>query len=471
MLTDKELEAIRRKMLELEDEPPVDGWQHIQAEVKPRPDWPWLKWLLPLLLLLLIGVGTYQLRKPAPAGEQTQIPATAPAPLAAEQSVPDSQDSQQPGQPAESARLPLAQPGSPIGRQVPARALAEETASASTAPRVLAKKQAKPAVLPVAEQERPDRRVTGIEQVGGEAVLTQQEKSKQEARSGSENVAGKETALEKVAVVASEAKTDEPVQAAIPESPVAEKPKAVEPAPQEKRAASRNEWTAGVYFAPRYAFRKFIPNATDDLLITKVTSANQLDPERMGFEFGASYSRVIRPRLFGEGSLSWMQLKENVSYTLTAGELEAIDVRETDSRQIVVESTLKTEERQLISSYAYAGLRLGASYYFLERANSRLNLTVAAGANLLVRGRTLRYSNGVWTETIEFPSAENILEQSNYNLQLGVGYNAGLSEKYELTLMPAVNYFLGSTFKEREPLGLKPYSLGLTLQLRRRFNR
>ena len=87
--------------------------------------------------------------------------------------------------------------------------------------------------------------------------------------------------------------------------------------------------------------------------------------------------------------------------------------------------------------------------------------------NLLVRGRTSEYRNGEWIETVEFPDKDNLLEQSNYNLLVGVGYNVVLHPKYELTVMPALNYFLGSTFKEREPFGLRPYTLGVNLQVKR----
>ncbi|MBF8962119.1 hypothetical protein I0P70_02580 [Pontibacter sp. FD36] len=483
MLTEKELEEIRRKMLELEEEPPVGSWKSIQAEVKPKQDWSWLKWLLPLLLL--VGIGTHQLKQTEPSGSQVEqsAHATTKTQDAAMIPVPDSQPGEQQNQNKAEAKLPTEQPGQQNSTRLPASvSVAKATLPApsgiahrpeaeaipflsSNTPhittwadsaernhRYLAKKRLAPVALqlPVAaKRKRVDHETaTGIAKVlAGEAATSEKE--------------GAEVNAEE----------EKPEKAAIPEKKLDEQPKPAKPAPQEKQQASRNEWTAGVYFAPRYAFRKFLPNATDDVLITKVSSANQLDPERMGFEFGANYSRVLTPRLFGEAGLSWMQLKENVAYTLTTGELENTNVRESGSGQIVVESTLKTEERQLISSYAYAGLRLGTTYYFMERGKSRLNITVGGGANLLVKGRTQRYSNGVWTETVEFPSVENILEQSNYNLQLGVGYNSTMLENYEVTLMPAINYFLGSTFKEREPLGLKPYSLGLTLQLKKRFNR
>jgi hypothetical protein len=91
------------------------------------------------------------------------------------------------------------------------------------------------------------------------------------------------------------------------------------------------------------------------------------------------------------------------------------------------------------------------------------------GVNLLVKGRTQEIIDGQESKTVYFPSKENILEQSNYNLLVGAGYSMRVREKYELMLMPTLNYFLGSTFKTREPFGLQPYSLGIHVQLKRRI--
>ncbi|MBD0260912.1 MAG: hypothetical protein ICV83_34770, partial [Cytophagales bacterium] len=57
MLTEKELEEIRRKLLELGEEPPADGWQSIRARINPRRRRRLRWWLLPLGLLLTTGAG------------------------------------------------------------------------------------------------------------------------------------------------------------------------------------------------------------------------------------------------------------------------------------------------------------------------------------------------------------------------------------------------------------------------------
>ncbi|MEJ8801981.1 hypothetical protein [Pontibacter sp. H249] len=481
MLTDKELEEIRRKMLELEEEPPLAGWQRVQAEVQPknnrRPFW----WLLSLLVLLTAGLAITQLtpteQKDDTAGsieigsvapdatedkytpkDQKTRSVPAPVPVIAEKSkTKQVQESIIASSGPVLQKQPVSIADEPLvvisGKVIPA---APETALLPATPVTLimltdSAKRAKPELL----NRVPVQIVHGV--TGKEReTISAEESTVAEARAGDESLVSDEKEQPKSILADTAA-----------HKPVKEKRKA----PQQPVVHSKNEWTAGIYVAPRYAFRKFVPNTTDDIMITGIRSANQLDPERMGYEFGATYSRVLVPGLFLEGGLSWLQLKENVTYTLTKGVIDTLTVRQSGNGQVVVESRLLSEERKLVSSYAYGGIRLGATYYFLQTQSRRLNLTVAGGANLLVKGTTRQFVNGEWIETVVFPSKENILEQSNYNLQLGVGYNVSVLGNYELSLMPTMSYFLGSTFKEREPLGLKPYSLGVNVQLKRRFNR
>lgn len=488
MLTDKELEEIRRKMLELEEEPPAGSWQHIQAEVKPKPIWRRLWWLLPLLLILMTGIITYQLQ---------DEPVTPPTARVDDDMVKQEQSA---------AATPLAAGG---GLNKPEKQTPETSQSApvqqslsvspepaavvSAAPTIKGKYRT-PATQPVVRQPA---KATGVviladstasvpHQVISRSVLpegvslsrktnsNEAEAGTTEAREVKEGTA-EAGAAEDTEIASGEVAESTKAEAfkdkSLIDSVAVDAEKNTKPAPKKTKVPGSNEWTAGVYFAPRYAFRKFVPNTSDNILITEVNSANQLDPECMGFEFGTSFSRKLASGLYLEGGLSWMQLKENVAYTLTTGKIDSFNVSQAGNGQVVVEPMYSMEKRQLISSYAYGGLRLGATYYFLESGTRRLNITMAGGANLLIKGITKQYSNGEWRETVEFPSAENILEQSNYNLLLGVGYNVSVLDNYEVTLMPTMNYFLGSTFKEREPLGLKPYSLGLNFQLKRRFNR
>lgn len=269
--------------------------------------------------------------------------------------------------------------------------------------------------------------------------------------------------------------TDSMAQATQPDSVIIAKQektskKKEELAPEPKKRKPES-WSLSVFFAPRYAFRVFTPNTQDEILITRMNQINKLDPKRMGYEYGLNAAKTVTPKMQIEAGLSLMQLKENVDYSFTNGAVDSSSLTSVlaPDGSLTVTTGYVLEERQLTSTYTYGGLHLGTTYYFGSSARHRYNVTFAAGANLLVKGRTKQYINGTWTETITFPSRKNILEQSNYNLLLGAGYNVQLSPQFEFMVMPAINYFLGSTFKKREPFGLRPYSFGITFQVKKIF--
>ncbi|EMR02396.1 hypothetical protein ADICEAN_02493 [Cesiribacter andamanensis AMV16] len=190
----------------------------------------------------------------------------------------------------------------------------------------------------------------------------------------------------------------------------------------------------------------------------------------MGYAVGASVGRALGSRLQLEGSLSLLKLRENVAYTYTDGTVTTLERSLNSQGQLEARPVYATQQRQLVSAYTYGSLQLGTTYFFWQGARRRFHLSAGAGANLLLRGRTELYQNGAWVQTLRFPSADNLLEQSNYDLMLGAGYNQMLFGSYELSLMPTLNYYLGSTYQAREPFGLRSYTLGIKLQLRRRFH-
>jgi hypothetical protein len=230
-------------------------------------------------------------------------------------------------------------------------------------------------------------------------------------------------------------------------------------------------WSVAVFFAPRYAYKTYKPNGEDEVLITRFNNGGGSAKDRMGYELGISVAKAITPRLQLETSLGFMQLKENVSYTYTKGQVDTLIRQVTADGQLQLKPVLTTAERQLVSNYAYGSWRVGANYYFWQNNLRRFNISVAGGLNLLIKGSTKVYTNGELLEIIEFPAEDNPLEQLNYNVQLGIGYNLRVHPKFELSAAPMVNYFMGSTFTSREPFGLRPYTLGLNLQLRRTFSR
>ncbi|WP_207431405.1 hypothetical protein [Sabulibacter ruber] len=484
MLTDKEQEEIRQKLLGLEEEPPLDSWSKISAQIRParkRRPWGWL--FLAALLLLVVPGGVYYVINQTP---ETQFSETG------YKSQPDA-GAETPG--LDKRPAPLATTPTP-SHQKDTEVAAEENSTANISQEVPTTESntksqlnepEKPAGIPntrkpgaIAFQTRSGKGKTPVLVSSRDSVT--QDKPNQ-AKPTSERSADKVTTISIDAPVTAVPARDSVEKQTQPISPVdsaATTPQAAkdqEELPAKEATEEKTQkktgkpWYLGVTFAPRYAFRSVKPVQEDDVYISKITSRKGLDMDRMGYEFGLNFGKQVKKNLYLETSLSLMLLRENIAYTYSNGVIDTVLQRMGNDGTIQLTPVYAIGERQLKSSYAYGGLRVGLNYFFLERPRSRFNLTLAGGMNLLVRGRTQEYLDGVWTETIIFPSKNNILEQSNYNFLIGGGYNLRVRNSFELMLMPSLNYFLGSTFKKREPIGLRPYSVGFTIQVRRHFNK
>ncbi|MFD2247474.1 hypothetical protein [Pontibacter ruber] len=472
MLTDKEQEEIRRKLLGLEEEPPADGWGRILPEIQPQQK-PRLVWwpAAAALLLLLSLVGGYYLLQDKPATlvqvssgkyKQEQAPAVAVAPS---ESINTEQHTKQ-GKETSSGTgisLPADKPYYSKNSVEKPTQQKEETTDQIEKPvekgtvaahdPVNKEQAAKPVIAAPSEPQDKYDAETLATAVKADRLGTE----------SADALSGVKPELQSNGAFV----LPDSVCSTLTESAVAR----TETAADSSAAVEPKEWFIGVTAAPRYAFRSFTPTGTDDIYITKFNNMKKLDPERMGYEFGLNFGKEIRQNLYLETSLSVMQLRENVSYSFTTGKVDTLIKRLASDGSFQATPVYVEGERQLKSSFTYGGLRVGATYFFLEGLQSRLSLTMAGGVNVLVKGHTEEYLNGELNETIVFPSEDNLLEQTNYNLLLGVGYNRRLHDKYELMLMPTLNYFLGSTFSKREPFGLRPYTLGVSFQVRRRLSR
>lgn len=485
MLTDKEQEEIRRKLLGLEEEPPADGWKKIAAEINPtppsRPRW-WL-WLA-ALLLLLTGAGTYVLLTNKPAAQLVQqeqhttiVEQTATATDASTATIANNT----PAEESAATVTPGTTPTNSTGGENAERLVNKPTTPVQTAapdqpantpeptkPGVKPIAAKAPVLLATAPETKPRTITTPREQ---ETIETEKPLGAEANNTAAANTNTAHTAaflkMRETQLGDSALSAPERVPFILSHDPTIVKQPATNRDTLEEK--QRKEWFVSLAFAPRYSFKAVTPATSDDIYITNLRTNNKLDPERMGYEFGLNVGQQLKKQLYLEAGLSLMQLREDVTYNFTNGKVDTLlQVRQSDG-SFKATPVYVTDERQLKSSFMYGGARLGVTYFFWEQARQRFNLTMAGGMNLLVKGRTQTYSNGQLKETIHFPSEDNLLEQANYNLMIGAGYNTTLQGKYELMLMPNLNYFLGSTYNKREPFGIKPYSLGLSIQLRRRF--
>ena len=568
MLNDKELEEIRRKLLELDEEPPGDGWQNIRDRIRPRRRRRLLWWFLPLGLLLTTG-GGWLLVNVASRQQPVAARTTGPAPNRRAESLPNSPAPAAPGKavpgkpvPPDRGKSPSADPGKALppdpnkapsadpDRAVPAdsrkvvstdrdKALPTGPDKAFPAEPGKSRSGARPLPAEAVAGNRPpsgtrsdpvapstggaDRPGTlsgtkpGAPGQPSESRPGNRRYRRQTAPAGQARMA--RTTKRRpggLAVVSGPAnpRAVAPVNGETDEAPRDRKPvdaelaaltplrsrsivpgtwrvtgqpfsfnglptrsadsSGREPADDKIRVREPRKpggWTVGAFAAPRYSFRRFAPVGSDDVYITRLNRRNASNTQRMGYEAGLSVGRLVTPRLALRTSLAYTRLNENLSYAYTTGRVDTVLRSLTSDNEILVNPVLQTGERQLISSYAYAGWRAGATWYFAQRARRRYHLSLDGGVNLLVKGRTKTLLNGPWQETVYFPSRDNLLEQTNYNLQVGIGCSFRAGRGYEFTVMPALNYFLGSTFRSREPFGLRPYSLGIHLQLSRWLGR
>ena len=403
MLTDKELEEIRRKLLELEEEPPVNGWKSIKAEVQPpvtnwRPVW----WFGATLLLLLIGTGVYF----ASDNDNNTIVPEMTAVRSPLNEVPASKDELQQQYAAQGKGA--AQPYE--GKNIPEQILPDRQVQAygsAQAPLVKGAGDSPPGKpgesasrLP-SQAQSPEQVISRIsvhspkaplDSVNSEKVVDRSQRMY--ALSGVPDTLAKENIKQINADKLQEQNTaardsgalSEPYLALQPVATDSAASQALDPEKKEKPAKPKKEravlndpsgWAVGAYFSPRYAFRKFSPNGDDAILITRLNTKSQLDPERMGYEAGASISKFVKTNMSLEAGLSLVNLKENVDYTYTSGQVSGSQMRQTADGQIVVEATPVMEERQLLSSYTYGGVRVGVNYFFLQNQRTRLNLTEA----------------------------------------------------------------------------------------------
>lgn len=226
----------------------------------------------------------------------------------------------------------------------------------------------------------------------------------------------------------------------------------------------------GLHFTPQYTYRFIVPTADDEIYVINIQSGNHSALERRGYSVGLQYGKSITENILLETGISLLSLSQDLTYQYNSGEVDTLVYNLQEDGRVILQPTLTERERTLSSQYAYGSLQLGMQYFFWQNQQRRFNLYLGGGMNLLVKGKTKEYVDGALIRTTRFPSEDNPLEQSNYHLQIGAGYNRKFARRYELNVMPSLSYFLGSTYREREPLGIRSYTVGLKFQLRRYLN-
>jgi hypothetical protein len=224
-------------------------------------------------------------------------------------------------------------------------------------------------------------------------------------------------------------------------------------------------YTVGAFVAPRYSFNRYVPNRQDAWLVSNIQAGNGLR-KRLGWEAGITVRKMVTRHLSWNAGLSYLNLGETLQFEATAAQADSLIAQVLPGQGIAITPVRRTVHQTYDSRYHYVGLRAGISYHFLTTPLQDLYVTGGAGANVLVKGVTILSGEDGVAGTYHFPSPRNPLEQLNYALHAGIGFARRIGPRVSLTCEPTVSYFVGSTFKRREPVGLRPYSLGLAVGLR-----
>lgn len=470
MLSDKELEIIRRKMAELEEDPPAGAWHKIQADLKParnyRPWWWVAAACLFLGLVTLVGwpVSDPQTRQasvnkagkkehpggneiaatPERAREQESHPAQGyqeisgrrKEVLVRESGWVDSEASPPSGQEVKRIKVP---PGS------------KENSKIKRSGRTEPEKEVR--------RQQVDRRNPG-----------------KFVRAGrSENPSPIDLQTQTAIAAASPgikpdylAKGDS-LQTGIKWDSLAAKP--VFAASDSSSREEGKGWSLGLLIAPRYASKVFVPDAADNIFITRLNNKNKFNAERQGIELGLQVSRAISPKLDLNLGVSWLKAKENVSYTYSNGTFDSVQYIQVSSTSMVVKPIEKQETGAFISASSYGGAQLGMSYHLWSGPAGKLSVSLSGGGNVLLKSKTRFMINGDLYPALSAQEEDSLMNKSNFNLALGLGYTRELSKGFDIRVMPTLSYFLEPVYKPQQPYSLRPYFLNLNIVLIRRFKR
>lgn len=221
-----------------------------------------------------------------------------------------------------------------------------------------------------------------------------------------------------------------------------------------------------VYFSPRYTLRRIIPNTEDDIFVEKVNNLKGFFGERLGYEAGLIAEKPITKKWSINVGLSFIAMNEKLNFHANEGNIDSVHLEFNQNNSYSIQNHYQVNEVTYKSKFYYTGVSLGSSYYYWKSQRKALYFSIGGGVNLLVKGRTETVVNDEKTSTIYFPSLENPLEQMNFRVHFSPGYAYQISSRMQFILEPTLNYYLGSTFNEREPIGIKPYTVGLNMGIK-----
>lgn len=200
------------------------------------------------------------------------------------------------------------------------------------------------------------------------------------------------------------------------------------------------------------------PKASDEVLITKINQINK--PVNTGFSFSVGAGKVINEKLSLDAQLSFRSMKHRTAFSYTTGVIDTLLAIQQTDQSFLITPVYNINEREVSTTYGYTGLQLGFNYTVLAMRSSQLSIIGAASTQFLIFADAKEKLNNRWV-SIEADGVRKL----NFNMMIGLAYTRNLSRGWDVTMSPALSYYLKEPGNRNLPYNTSRQSMSLTFML------
>ena len=224
------------------------------------------------------------------------------------------------------------------------------------------------------------------------------------------------------------------------------------------------KWRITISLTPQYISKLVRPVASDEVLVTGVNRSS--GKPRIGLSFAAGAGISIADNLYLDAQLSYAETQQDIFFSYATGNIDTLLAVQQPDQSVRVTPVYEISQREISSKYGYAGIRLGATRYFWSTPRRRFNISAMVGTHYLVSADVKEKRNGNWV-ALKNEDLNNV----NYSLMFGAGYNVNLSRGWELMINPAFTYYLRKVKNNDLPYEIDHQSFGLHFMLSKALGR
>lgn len=207
-----------------------------------------------------------------------------------------------------------------------------------------------------------------------------------------------------------------------------------------------------------YNIQNARPDANDEVFVTRL-SDNSPYRQRTSYTLAAGAGKEVLNNLFIDAQLSMSKYTENLGYAYATG-MDTLLTASQGEGVVRVTPVYRETEVETRNSSTYAGVRLGATWYWWRAGRHSFNIHGSAGMNFLISSSTRERIGQQWQETSQSSGADR-----NFNVMIGMGYGVNLARNWEITLSPTLTHHFNNEPVTRRPVTISQQSLGLTFMV------